>query len=174
MEKELMEKVLTKLDKEFEGIANNFKMVNAKLDEHDKEFEEIANNFKMVNTKLDEHDKEFEEIANNFKKINAKLDEHDKEFEEIANNFKMVNTKLDKHDKEFRDLERYWFVFEDKVTTELPALFDGYSANIEKSTEIEFRQNATEKKVELDSLRISILEDNFKKHDEQLSKLLAE
>ena len=128
--------------------------------------EQNQNNFEKLFAKLDEHDKEFE-------KINAKLDEHDKRFEEIDTNFKTVNAKLDEHDKEFKEIKNYLLVLEDKISTELPALFDGYSTNIEKSTEIEFKQKDLEKKVELDSLRISVLEDDSKHHTKQISKLLA-
>ena len=148
MLKEFMEQVLAKLDQNQE----NFEKVFAKLEEHDKEFEKI-------NAKLDEHDRRFEEIDNNFV--------------DIAENFKLINLKLSDHDKQFKEIKNCLLVLEDKITNELPALFDGFSANVEKSTVVEFKQKAIEQKVELDSLRISSLEDISKQHSEQISKLLA-
>ena len=169
MLKEFMEQVLAKLDQNEE----NFEKVSAKLEEHDKEFEKI-------NAKLDEHDRRFEEIDNNFKIVNARLDAHDRRFEEIDNNFvdiaenfKLINLKLSDHDKQFKEIKNCLLVLEDKITNELPALFDGFSANVEKSTVVEFKQKAIEQKEELDSLRISSLEDISKQHSEQISKLLA-
>ena len=176
MLKEFMEQVLAKLDQNQE----NFEKVFAKLEEHDKEFKKINarldehdKEFKKINARLDEHDKEF-------KKINARLDAHDRRFEEIDNNFvdiaenfKLINLKLSDHDKQFKEIKNCLLVLEDKITNELPALFDGFSANVEKSTVVEFKQKAIEQKVELDSLRISSLEDISKQHSEQISKLLA-
>lgn len=49
-----------------------------------------------------------------------------------------------------------------------------YNANFEKNTDLESRQDTTERKVEINSLRISNLEDTSKNHSKQISKLLAQ
>lgn len=133
--------------------------VLAKLDQNQE-------NFERVFAKLEENDK-------NFEKVFKKLEEHDQEFSEISNNFKMIDAKLEEHDQEFREIKDYLFVFEDKFTAQAKALFDGYSTSIEKNTELELKQSAIGQKVELDSLRISVLEEDSKRHSKQISKLLA-
>ena len=127
MEKEFMEKVLAKLDKQ-------------------EEFSQ-----KMLH-KLEKHDKDLEQIF-------AKLEEHDKKFEE--------------HSKEIRSINNFLIVKEDELFNKIRALFDGYTANLEKNNVLESRQTATEQKVDINSLRISMLEDTSKHHTEQISKLLA-
>lgn len=127
MEKEFMEKVLAKLDKQ-------------------EEFSQ-----KMLH-KLEKHDKDLEQIF-------AKLEEHDKKFEE--------------HSKEIRSINNFLIVKEDELFNKIRALFDGYTANLEKNNALESRQTATEQKVDINSLRISMLEDTSKHHTEQISKLLA-
>lgn len=127
MEREFMEKVLAKLDKQ-------------------EEFSQ-----KMLH-KLEKHDKDLEQIS-------AKLEEHDKKFEE--------------HSKEIRSINNFLIVKEDELFNKIRALFDGYTANLEKNNALESRQTATEQKVDINSLRISMLEDTSKHHTEQISKLLA-
>lgn len=141
MEKEFMEKVLAKLDKQEEFSQ---KMLH-KLEKHDKDLEQIF-------AKLEEHDKKFD-------KVFAKLEEHDKKFEE--------------HSKEIRSINNFLIVKEDELFNKIRALFDGYTANLEKNNALESRQTATEQKVDINSLRISMLEDTSKHHTEQISKLLA-
>ena len=169
MNKEFMEKVLAKLDQNQE----NFEKVFAKLEEHDEKFERVFakleehnEKFERVFAKLEEHDEKFERVF-------AKLEEHDQEFNEISNNFKLIITKLEKDDVELREIKDYLFVFEDTFTTKTKALFDGYSTSVEKGTELELKQNAIGQKVDLDSLRISVLEEDSKRHTKQISKLLA-
>ena len=141
MEKEFMEKVLAKLDKQEEFSQ---KMLH-KLEKHDKDLEQIS-------AKLEKHDKDLEQIS-------AKLEEHDKKFEE--------------HSKEIRSINNFLIVKEDELFNKIRALFDGYTANLEKNNALESRQTATEQKVDINSLRISMLEDTSKHHTEQISKLLA-
>ena len=102
--------------------------------------------------KLEKHDKDLEQIF-------AKLEEHDKKFEE--------------HSKEIRSINNFLIVKEDELFNKIRALFDGYTANLEKNNALESRQTATEQKVDINSLRISMLEDTSKHHTEQISKLLA-
>lgn len=108
-----------------------------------------------------------------FKKIFAKLEEHDKKFDQVF-------AKLEEHDKliienteEIRGIKDFLVVKEDELFNKIRALFDGYNSNFEKNTNLESRQNETEQKVGINSLRISMLEEASKKHTKQLSKLLA-
>ena len=71
------------------------------------------------------------------------------------------------------NIQRSLLLIEDQVMNKIPALFDGYSANFEKGVELDNRQTKTEQTVELNSLRISMLEETSKHHTEQLSRLSA-
>lgn len=127
-----------------------------------------------VLTKLDEHSEEF-------KKINAKLEDHDEKLEksdarltrELENVYMLLREMTRKQDERYETLHRSLLIIEDKVSRELPALFDGYKINIEKTTDLEIRHNSLEENVELNSMKISNLEEISKTHDNQLSKLLA-
>ncbi len=162
MEKQFMEIVLAKLDK----MEDNFNQIFAKLEEHDKKFnqifaklEEHDKKFNQIFAKLEEHDKKFNQVF-------AKLEEHDKKFDQVFAKFEEI-------DQEFRSIKDFLIVKEDEFFNKTRALFDGYFASLEKNTELESRQKATEQKVEIDSLRISVLEETSKQHEEQLSKLSA-
>lgn len=138
MEKEFMEKVLSKLDKQEEFSQKMFEQVFMKLEENNKKFDQVF-------TKLEEHDKKFDQVF----------------------------AKLEEHSKEIRSIKNFLVVKEDELFNKIRALFDGYTANLEKNNDLESRQTATEQKVDIDSLRISMLEDTSKHHTEQISKLLA-
>lgn len=118
-----------------------------------KEFEE------KVLSILEEHSQMLKEQGQTLREHSQKLEEHSKILQE--------------HTKDIKDIKNYLFVFENKISNELPALFDGYSMNIEKTSEIEFKQKATDKKVEFNSIRISNLEKVSKQHDKQLKKLTS-
>ena len=163
MLEEFMEKVLLKLDKQEEFSQK----VLSKLDENDK-------NLKKIFAKLEEHDRKFDMVF-------AKLEEHDRKFQEIDKQFEVMNQKFASVDEEFLDMKteikeikNYLIVIEDKLSNEIPALFDGYNSNFEKNTDLESRQDVTEQKVAINSLRISSLEDTSKTHSKQISKLLAQ
>ena len=169
MEKEFMEKVLAKLDKQeefsqkmlhkLEKHDKDLEQISAKLEEHDKKFDKVF-------AKLEEHDKKFD-------KVFAKLEEHDKKFDKVFAKLEEHDKKFEEHSKEIRSINNFLIVKEDELFNKIRALFDGYTANLEKNNALESRQTATEQKVDINSLRISMLEDTSKHHTEQISKLLA-
>ena len=105
-----------------------------------KEFEE-----KVLST-LEEHS-----IA--LKTIN----EHTKIIEEHSKTLNEHTKILNEHSKDLAEIKKYLLVLEDKISNELPALFDGFSMN----------------KVEVNSIKISNLEKVSKMHDKQLKKLAS-
>ncbi len=149
MQEEFMKKVL-----------ENFEKVFKKLEEHDKRFDKSDEKFDMVFKKLEEHDE-------SFKKSDEKLN---KNMEEISIIFKDL---IKREDERYEMLHNSLLVIEDRVSRELPALFDGLQISIEKNTDLDIRHNSLEEKVEFNSQRISSLEDISEIHEEQLSKLLA-
>ena len=107
-------------------------------------------------------------------KILLKLEEHDRKFEIIDKKFENVDRQFTDVNSQFREIKNYLIIIEDKISNEIPALFDGYNANFEKNVNLESRQDITEQKVSINSLRISSLEDTSEIHSKQISKLLAQ
>ena len=128
-----------------------------------KEFEE-----KVLST-LEEHSIALKTI-NEHTKI---IEEHSKTLNEHTKTLNEHTRILNEHSKDLAEIKKYLLVLEDKISNELPALFDGFSMNIEKTSEIEFKQKATDKKVEFNSIKISNLEKVSKMHDKQLKKLAS-
>lgn len=119
-----------------------------------QEFEEkVIKILGELSTKMDEVDK----------KLSSKIDAVDKS----------LTSKIDAHSVELADIKRYLVIIEDKLSNQIPALFDGYSMNVETTNQIKSRQEATDKKVEINSFKISELEKTSKIHDKELKRILA-
>ena len=142
-------------------------MVFAKLEEHDRKFD-------MVFAKLEEHDRKFQEIDKQFEKVNEQFKKVNQKFEVVNQKFASVDEQFADMNKEIKEIKNYLIIIEDKISNQIPALFDGYNSNFEKNTDLESRQDVTEQKVAINSLRISNLEDTSKKHSKQISKILAQ
>ena len=109
------------------------------------EFEEkVLNEFKIINQKLDKHEK--------------KLNEHDKKFDAIDKKFDDVDNKLDFLTKSIEKITNSLVLIEQKITFDIPALFNGYSMqhNIQERQQVEI--NSLNQKVDSHDIRISILE----------------
>lgn len=107
---------------------------------------------------------EFEEkVIKILGELNTKIDAVDKR----------LTSKIDAHSVELADIKRYLVNIEDKLSNQIPALFDGYSMNLETTNQIKSRQEATDKKVEINSFKISELEKTSRIHDKELKRILA-
>ena len=106
--------------------------------------------------------------------MNQKFEVVNQKFEVVNQKFASVDEQFADMNKEIKEIKNYLIIIEDKLSNEIPALFDGYNSNFEKNTDLESRQDATEQKVAINSLRISSLEDTSKNHSKQISKLLAQ
>ena len=84
-----------------------------------------------------------------------------------------INAKIDEHTEQLTEIKRYLILIEDKLSNQIPALFDAYNMNVEIANQIKVNQEATDKKVEINSFKISELEKTSKIHDEELKKILA-
>lgn len=151
---------MRKMSKEFE------EKVLSILEEHSQMLKEQGQTLREHSKILEEHSQMLKEQGQMLKEQSQMLREHSQKLEEHSK-------ILQEHTKDIKDIKNYLFVFENKISNELPALFDGYSMNIEKTSEIEFKQKATDKKVEFNSIRISNLEKVSKQHDKQLKKLTS-
>ena len=151
---------MRKMSKEFE------EKVLSILEEHSQMLKEQGQTLREHSKILEEHSQMLKEQGQMLKEQSQMLREHSQKLEEHSK-------ILQEHTKDIKDIKNYLFVFENKISNELPALFDGYSMNIEKTSEIEFKQKATDKKVEFNSIKISNLEKVSKQHDKQLKKLTS-
>lgn len=99
---------------------------------------------KQVISMLTEQGKEIEKVRKTLEKHSKILEEHGK--------------ILEKHDDDIESLKRAVINIEDAVTTKIPALFDAFSANLDKHKQYDKRINNLEITVEDHSNRISVLE----------------
>ena len=143
MSQEFEEKVIKILGELSTKMDENYFKLDAKIDEVDK----------RLSSKIDEVDK----------RLTSKIDEVDKR----------LTSRIDAHSVELADIKRYLVIIEDKLSNQIPALFDGYSMNVETTNQIKSRQEATDKKVEINSFKISELEKTSRIHDKELKRILA-
>lgn len=133
-------------------MVNNFeKNVLSKLDEFDRKFKDNDKFQKNVYERFDKIDKKFEKMDKKFDTIDKKFDSIDIRFEKIENILLSMQQTIEKMNKSI-------ILIEHKVSTEIPALFDGYSMHQEKQ---EFQQENIDSlniKVEEHDIRISSLE----------------
>ena len=143
MSQEFEEKVIKILGELSTKMDENYFKLDAKIDEVDK----------RLSSKIDEVDK----------RLSSKIDEVDKR----------LTSRIDAHSVELADIKRYLVIIEDKLSNQIPALFDGYSMHVETTNQIKSRQEATDKKVEINSFKISELEKTSRIHDKELKRILA-
>ena len=144
MSKEFENKVL----KCFENIDERFKDINKKFDKIDEKFEKIDEKFEKI-------DERFEKMDERFDKIDKKLDKHTKILDQ--------HTKiLDEHTEQINSLHQSVILIENKVMTEFPALFEAFELHQEMHKDYDDKNSYLSLKVEEDSMRISVLEDQIK------------
>lgn len=114
-----------------------------------KEFESKVLDFiDVTSKKFDNIDKKFDNIDKRFDKIDDKLDEHTKLLEE--------------HSRQINSLQESVVLIEHKVTTEFPALFEAFELHQEMHKDYDEKNSYLSSKVEENSMRISVLEDQMK------------
>ena len=103
---------------------------------------------KTVLTELSSHNKKFDEIDKRFEAV-------DKRFEDMQ---KHTDERFDKVMTMLESLRRSVVLIEQKVTVDIPALFDGYTAHQEIQERQQGEINSLNQKVDMHDIRISILE----------------
>lgn len=126
-----------KTTRELSNLRAETKRLNAKLDK--------------VNERLDNHDKKFDAIDKRFENV-------DRQFDAIGAKFDEVDNKLDNITTVLESVQRSVVLMEQKLTVDIPALFDGYTAHQEIQERQQGKINSLSKKVENHDIRISILE----------------
>ena len=140
MSKEFEEKTT----KELSNLRAETKELNAKLDK--------------VNERLDNHDKKFDAIDKKFDAIDKRFENVDRQFDAIGAKFDEVDNKLDNITTILESVQRSVVLMEQKLTVDIPALFDGYTAHQEIQERQQGEINSLNKKVDNHDIRISILE----------------
>ena len=101
------------------------------------------------------------------------LDEHTAIVEYHSKMFGCHEEKLDEHSNDIASIKRTLLLIENAVTNKIPALFAGYQSHQEKRQEFNSRIHHVEDVSEINSIKISILEDTSKAHSKQLNQLLS-
>ena len=147
-----------------EIMQKNFNFMNEKFQEMNERFDKMESKFE---SKIDALDKKFENKIDALdKKFGNKIDVLDKKFENkidvldkkfdfkfefIQKELKQIKEKLVEHDKKF----------EDYGMNKIPALFEGYQTNYELCKKLQEKTDKMQEQVSINSLKISILEDNI-------------
>ena len=100
--------------------------------------------------------KEFEnKVLKSLEKIDKKLDEHTRKLDE--------HTRiLDEHTEQINGLHESVILIENKVMSEFPALFEAFTLHQEMHKDYDDKNLYLSSKVEENSMRISVLEDQIK------------
>ena len=80
---------------------------------------------------------------------------------QMQKGLEIIHKRLDEHDQRFEEIQRSLVLIENQVMDKIPALFDGYNANHENYEELKKRVEELESKENLNSIKISILEDKI-------------
>ena len=127
-----------------EKIFQELNSINMKLDEHSQKLDEHGQ-------KLDKHDEKFDAIDKRFDQIDQRFEQVDQRFEQVDQRFDEIMHILDV-------MKSSIILIEQKVSVEIPTLFDAYSGQHEKQTMHQNDINSLNRKVENHDIRISILE----------------
>lgn len=140
--------MLEKMDKLSDDL-NSFK----------KDITEKLTNFERFTIlKFEEHDKRFEAIDKKFEAIDNKFESIDKKFVSIDKQFDILGNQINKLTDDMQIVKNAVILIEDRITREIPALFDGYSMHQEKQERHDNKINSLNLKVEDHDIRISCLE----------------
>lgn len=180
MSAEFEEKVLEKLghidnrldkiertqDDTFEHLRNFELFAILKLQEHDERFNKIDQKFEQIDQRFKEIDQRFEQIDQRFEGIDQRFEKINQSFKEVSQSFKEINQTLKRHEVEMEKMSQDMQVtkeavilMEQKISVEIPALFDGYSMDQEKQERQNNEINSLNVKVENHDVRISCLEE---------------
>ena len=117
----------------------------------EKLFEYVKNNFDFMK-------QGFEEMQKNFKEM---LDFMNQKFEDVYRTLDAHNRKFVEFQEMFNDIQRSLVLIEYNVSDKIPALFDAFTVNHDLYEKLEKRVDDLEQKQNVDSLKISILEEKL-------------
>ena len=141
-----------KIDQKFEEVDQRFKEIDQRFEQIDQRFEEVGQRFKEIDQRFEEVDQRFEKFDQNFKEVN-------KSFKEINQTLKRHEVEIKKMSQDMQVTKEAVILMEQKISLEIPALFDGYSMHQEKQERQDDEINSLNLKVEKHDARISYLEE---------------
>lgn len=138
------------MSKEFESKVLDFiDVATQKFDKIDERFDKIDKRLDNVENTLNEHTK--------------MLDDHNGKINSLQKSIDLIENKVIVEFPEmFKNLSESVTLIEHKVTTELPALFEAFELHQEMHKDYDEKNSYLSSKVEENSMRISILEDQMK------------
>ena len=120
------------------------------------EFIEISkNNFNKLENKIDT-------LETRIDAIDGRLDTVDKRLDAVDKRLDTVDKRIDAIDERLDTLSSSVVLIEHQVITEFPALFEAFELHQEMHKDYEEKNSYLSAKVEEDSMRISVLEDQMK------------
>lgn len=106
---------------------------------------------------------EFIDVATKkFDNIDGRFDKIDKRLDNVENTLNEHTEILEDHTKQINTLQETVILIEHKVTTEFPALFEAFELHQEMHKDYDEKNSYLSSKVEENSMRISVLEDQMK------------
>lgn len=107
-------------------------------------------------------DKRFESIDKRFENIDKRFENIDKRFDKVENTLDRHTKILDEHTRQINSLHESATLIENKVMSEFPALFEAFDLHKQMHQDYDEKNSYLSLKVEEDSMRISVLEDQMK------------
>lgn len=167
-EKTVLEKLgqidtrLTKIEKTqddtLEHLKNFEKFTILKFQEHDEKFNKIDERFDKIDKKFEEIDERFDKIDKKFDEIDERFEKIDRRFEEVDKRFEELETEIKEMAKGMQVTKEAVILMEQKISLEIPVLFDGYSMHQEKQERQECEIDSINNKIASHDARISCLE----------------
>ena len=155
------------MSKEFE--ENTTAAINGLNSKVNNLTSEVSN----LNVKVNKLETEVSNLNVKVNKLETEVNNLNVKVDKIESEVSSINVKIDEHTEQLTEIKRYLILIEDKLSNQIPALFDAYNMNVEIANQIKVNQEATDKKVEINSFKISELEKTSKIHDKELKKILA-
>ena len=127
------------------------------------EFIEISkNNFNKLENKIDTLETRIDAIDGRLDTVDKRLDAVDKRLDAVDKRLDTVDKRIDAIDERLDTLSSSVVLIEHQVITEFPALFEAFELHQEMHKDYEEKNSYLSAKVEEDSMRISVLEDQMK------------
>ena len=106
-------------------------------------------------------------------KVLQELKAHGEKLQEVDKKLGVHDEKLQKLDEDVEDIKKSLIKIEYYVTERIPALFDAYSLNQDKHKQYDDEIDQLNKTTYNHDIRISVLEDTSKKHEDKISNLVS-
>ena len=133
-----------------ERIFEELKSISQKLGVNNDRFDTLENRFDTLENRFDTLEQRFDNLEQRFDNLEQRFD----------NLEQRMDKKFDEIDHRLDVLTRSVVLIENRITTEIPTLFDAYTSQHDKQTMHQNDINSLNRKVEDHDIRISILEQN--------------